>query len=244
MAQRFPCAEIPTWCRIHMLTQEMRVWSLGQEDPLEKEMATHSSTFAWEIPCSGSMGYSPQGCKRVGHDWATEHADACALKDIIRKWKDSLQNGRKYLQIMYLTGVWYRANIYRTLITQQLKDNLIKNGQRTRIDIPPKIYKWSASAGCSTSPINREMQNKTFIPTRKATTTTIIINLMENNKRSWNPLFIAGRSVKWFSFMESCLTIPQKVKNRISIWFSNSAPRYIPQRTENRYSNKHMYTRF
>ena len=30
--------------------QEMRVQSLGQEDPLEKEMATHASTLAWEIP--------------------------------------------------------------------------------------------------------------------------------------------------------------------------------------------------
>ena len=29
---------------------ETRVWSLGQEDPLEKEMATHSSTLAWKIP--------------------------------------------------------------------------------------------------------------------------------------------------------------------------------------------------
>ena len=29
--------------------QEMQVWSLGQEDPLEKKMATHSSIFAWEI---------------------------------------------------------------------------------------------------------------------------------------------------------------------------------------------------
>ena len=30
--------------------QEMQVQSLGQEDPLEKEMATHSNIFAWEIP--------------------------------------------------------------------------------------------------------------------------------------------------------------------------------------------------
>ena len=30
--------------------QERQVLSLGQEDPLEKEMATHSSTLAWEIP--------------------------------------------------------------------------------------------------------------------------------------------------------------------------------------------------
>ena len=31
-------------------TQEMRVRSLGQEDPLEREMATHSNNLAWEIP--------------------------------------------------------------------------------------------------------------------------------------------------------------------------------------------------
>ena len=30
--------------------QEMQVWSLGRDDPLEKEMATHSSILAWEIP--------------------------------------------------------------------------------------------------------------------------------------------------------------------------------------------------
>ena len=30
--------------------QEVQVWSLGQEDPLEKEMATHSNILAWETP--------------------------------------------------------------------------------------------------------------------------------------------------------------------------------------------------
>ena len=30
--------------------KEMQIWSLGQEDLLEKEMATHSSIFAWKIP--------------------------------------------------------------------------------------------------------------------------------------------------------------------------------------------------
>ena len=36
--------------------QEMQVWSLGQEDPLEKEMATHSSIFAWEISWTEEPG--------------------------------------------------------------------------------------------------------------------------------------------------------------------------------------------
>ena len=36
--------------------QETRVWSLGQEDTLEKEMATHSSILAWEIPWTEEPG--------------------------------------------------------------------------------------------------------------------------------------------------------------------------------------------
>ena len=36
--------------------QEMQVQSLGQEDPLEKEMATHSSILAWEIPWTEKPG--------------------------------------------------------------------------------------------------------------------------------------------------------------------------------------------
>ena len=36
--------------------QEMQVWALGQGDPLEKEMATHSSVLAWEIPWTEEPG--------------------------------------------------------------------------------------------------------------------------------------------------------------------------------------------
>ena len=53
--------------------QEMRVHSLGQKDPLEKEMATHSSIFAWEIPCTEEPGrLQSMGSQRVGHDLATK----------------------------------------------------------------------------------------------------------------------------------------------------------------------------
>ena len=48
---------------------ETRVRSLGQEDPLEKEMATHSSTIAWKIPWTEEPGrLQPMGSQRVGHD--------------------------------------------------------------------------------------------------------------------------------------------------------------------------------
>ena len=42
------------------------------EDPLEKEMATHSSTLAWKIPWMEEPGrLQSVGSQRVGHDWAT-----------------------------------------------------------------------------------------------------------------------------------------------------------------------------
>ena len=46
--------------------------SLGWEDPLEKEMAIHSSTIAWKIPWTEEPGrLQSMGLQRVGHDWAT-----------------------------------------------------------------------------------------------------------------------------------------------------------------------------
>ena len=50
-------------------TQEAQVQSLGQEDPLEKDMATHSSTLAWKIPWMEEHGrLQSMGSQRVGHD--------------------------------------------------------------------------------------------------------------------------------------------------------------------------------
>ena len=47
------------WLRIRLPVKEMwetQVRSLGQEDPLEREMATHSSVLAWEIPWTEEPG--------------------------------------------------------------------------------------------------------------------------------------------------------------------------------------------
>ena len=60
--------------RIHLPIQEMLkicrfVPSLGWEDPLEEEMATHSSILAWETPWTEeSGGLQSMGSQRVGHD--------------------------------------------------------------------------------------------------------------------------------------------------------------------------------
>ena len=52
--------------------QETWVWSLGQEDPLEKGMAIHSSILAWRIPWAEESGSLwSRGSQRVRHDWVT-----------------------------------------------------------------------------------------------------------------------------------------------------------------------------
>ena len=49
--------------------QETWVPSLGQEDPLDEEMATHSSILAWEMPWKEETGrLQSMGSQRVGHD--------------------------------------------------------------------------------------------------------------------------------------------------------------------------------
>ena len=78
---------------------EMWVWSLGWEDPLEKEMATHSSILAWRIPWTEGPGGLPSiGSQRVRHDWsnlAQQNTERGAhereqMKDVKEKEKEWL----------------------------------------------------------------------------------------------------------------------------------------------------------
>ena len=52
----------------------MQVRSLGREDPLEEEIATHSSSLAWKIPWTDEPGgLQSMGSQRVGHNRVTEY---------------------------------------------------------------------------------------------------------------------------------------------------------------------------
>ena len=53
-------------------SQEMWVWSLGQEHLLEKEIATHSSTFTWKIPWTEESGWlDPMGVTKIKMQFST-----------------------------------------------------------------------------------------------------------------------------------------------------------------------------
>ena len=85
MCRKFKCIALGEWKgfpRVKNLlanagSQEMRIWSLGREDPLEKDMKTYSSILAWRIPWTEEpRGLQFMGLPRVVHDWAPECAHA------------------------------------------------------------------------------------------------------------------------------------------------------------------------
>ena len=65
-------SQLVQWSRIHLTmqeTQEMGVLSLGWEDPLEEEIATHSSILAWKMPQTEGPGrLQSMGLQRVRYD--------------------------------------------------------------------------------------------------------------------------------------------------------------------------------
>ena len=114
---------------------ETWVQSLGREDPLEKEMATHSSTLAWKIPWMEEPGRLPStGSQRVGHDWVTLLTYICKVLSAVSEtlyvpmlafinyckfllyplcfylhWQDSLI---KTLYIIYTSFILYIYPVY------------------------------------------------------------------------------------------------------------------------------------
>ena len=81
--------------------QETRVWSLGQEDPLEKEISTHSSMLAWRIPWTEEPGgLQSMGLQRVGHNWATKHT---CTRDITKEAREA-RGGPKSLMPTSFSG--------------------------------------------------------------------------------------------------------------------------------------------
>ena len=78
--------------------RETRVYSLSQEDPLEKEMATHSSTFAWRIPWMEEPGrLQSMGLKTVRHDWVTSLTWSTCKLGMVEGIKLSVRKDRELL---------------------------------------------------------------------------------------------------------------------------------------------------
>ena len=83
--------------------QEMWVWSLIWEDPLEQEMTTHSSVFAWKMPWPEEPGGLPStGSQRARHNWVTKQEQQLYLglilswySENVHRWKGEEKKGRQ-----------------------------------------------------------------------------------------------------------------------------------------------------
>ena len=80
---------------------------LGWEDPLEREMATHSSTLAWEIAWTEEPGWTTvPGVAKSRHDWATEHAYPVIMAPPF--WPKTSQYPCLHTSSHWGLGIWYR----------------------------------------------------------------------------------------------------------------------------------------
>ena len=90
--------------------QETWAWSLGQEEPLEKEMATHSSILAWRIPSHGQrrlVGYSLWGYKSQT-DWVTKPPPPPLSADLLGKWEPRFTPSETYpLTVLSSMGLYF-----------------------------------------------------------------------------------------------------------------------------------------
>ena len=97
-------------------TQKTQVWSLGWEDPLEEEMATHSSILDWKIPWTEEPGgLQSKGSQRVGHIWVTKHTTILTRNR--KLLRPSQPQGPGYACHQALPCVWWCGVTPATLLS-------------------------------------------------------------------------------------------------------------------------------
>ena len=147
--------------------QESWVRLLNWEDPLEENVATHSSTLAWRIPGPEEPGgLQSMGSQRVGHDWATEQLQkflrevstvveelACCVSSLFSKRDKSIfLRFRQTLVLFGLNG--QGAKILATVRTQYSLFRMVRLIQlytvnaclETVIDVQPLLWKQELTA--------------------------------------------------------------------------------------------------
>ena len=101
--------------------RETWVQSLGQEDPLEEEMATHSNTLAWKIPRMEEPGkLQSMGSQRVRHDWVThwetvkdKEVYQTAVHGIAKNWTQlSDETARYNLHLTLFPGLQCKDSVF------------------------------------------------------------------------------------------------------------------------------------
>jgi len=137
----FSASLVAQWVRNPPAMQEKGVWSLGREDPPEKEMATHSSILAWKIPWTkGPGGLQSHGVARVGHNLATKPPPA------------PFRTGGRECEIKFLEGQ-RMARSLKQQISLTMNPNCSSGLSPPppplhQLPLPPPLYIWIISVSC------------------------------------------------------------------------------------------------
>ena len=113
----------------------MRVWSLGQQDPLEEGTATHSSILAWRIPWTEEPGrLQSMGSQRVRHEWSNW---ACTHSEVQDAHTLSFSNSSSRKYIYRVIG--YKKSIHCSILCNRKKSSYSK--MSTRMKCIRKLFK-------------------------------------------------------------------------------------------------------
>ena len=116
---------------------ETQVQSLGQEDPLEKEMETHSIILTWRIPWTEEPGrLQSMGSQRVWHDWATKRTHYLSL--LLFVCFGAFPHFRQTYLYEIICLLFFQIPIYRRSFSESESDYRYTNHQT---DGKNKIYK-------------------------------------------------------------------------------------------------------
>ena len=127
--------------------QKTQVQSLGQEDPLENGVATHSSILAWEILWTEEPGrLQTTESQRVGHNRATQHSTQPAVVFLVFKYEFRGQGGEQEVSKMdiefgHLLGRFWCRSAARQVCLMEL-DVLLRcpiTGQGQYVPSPPSL---------------------------------------------------------------------------------------------------------
>ena len=133
----------------------MWVWSLGQKDPPEKEMATHSSILAWEIPWTEEPGgLQFMGLQRVRHDYSTDTAATIlGMTKMKVKWKSLSRESltwtmKKISTVIHYVNQWCPRLLLSNFNVHMNHLEILKLQILVQFGVGPEFCLWQAFRRC------------------------------------------------------------------------------------------------
>ena len=110
-------------------TRETQIWFLGQEDALEKGMATHSSILAWRILWTEEPGGRQSiGSQRVRHDWLILSLSSllASISEMRKEAEGERNTARLVIRINGIRSQWYLGRILQAHLGARIEPSINK----------------------------------------------------------------------------------------------------------------------